>query len=661
MAKPKKQHVNFSEYKKKIIPKIKSKKGFGENKKETFKLDSNKKKRAIKLINEGNLLEAEVIYRDLLKRGTKDHIVIANLAALFSIKGEKKEAKKLLNEALKYKPDFSDAHNNLAILQKDEGDLNTAINSFRKAIQHRPDYSEAHCNLGVSLIQKGNLNEAIESFQKAIKYKPSYPEAFYYIGNIHKTLGEVNKAINSYKLAIKYKPKYPEAFNNLGLSYKAENNVDLAISCFKKAINLKTEYSEALNNLGNTYRELGNFKDAINYLGQAISSKPDFAEAINNLGTAYEEEEKFKTSINYYEKAIKIKPDYPEAYFNLANSLRSEGQIKKAIRYYKHAISLKPNFPSAYKNLSLAELLSNDYESGWIHHEWRWKIKNSKKPHAEPKTKRWEGEVLKKERLLIVSEQGFGDTLQFMRYIKHIKEIGIDVSFCAQTKLHGLIKASGIHQNPLTSEEANKVSDGKWIPLMSLPKFLNITPDNPIITDAYISTTDELFKKWKNIFSEENKPIIGINWQGNPKAEKNNLKGRSLPLAKFASLAKNTNFKLLSLQKGFGSEQLNNCLFRDEFTSIQTKVDSIWEFLEMAAIIANCKLIITSDTYVAHLAGGMGKPTWLLLQKIPDWRWGLNYQNSFWYPSLKLFRQRERNNWSGVMKEVKIELETNPI
>ena len=381
------------------------------------------------------------------------------------------------------------------------------------------------------------------------------------------------------------------------------------------------------------------------------------------MGTAFEEEEKFNASIDCYEKAIKFKPDYAEAYFNLANSLKSQGNIKKAIKNYKQAISLRPNFPSAYKNLSLVELLSHDYESGWIHHEWRWKIKNNKKPHAEPQGKQWKGEELKKEKLLIVSEQGFGDTLQFMRYIKHLKEKGIDVSFCAQTKLHSLIKASGIDQNPLTPEEGNKIDDRKWIPLISLPKYLNITPNNPIITEPYISTTHSLFKKWKNIFKEENKPIIGINWQGNPNAEKNNLKGRSLPLENFANIANNTNFKLLSLQKGFGSEQLNNCFFRDKFTSIQKKVDLILGFLEMAAIIANCKLIITSDTYIAHLAGGMGRPTWLLLQKVPDWRWGINDQKSFWYPSLKLFRQSERNNWYRVMKEVELELEklANPI
>ena len=636
----------------------KSKKGFGKNNKKIFKSDPNQKQNAITLINEGKLLEAEAFYRELVEQGSTDHTVFSNLATLCSMRGQKGEAIELLNKSLKYKPTFSDAHNNLAILQKDQGDLNTAIDSFKKAIKYKPDYPEAHCNLGISLIQNGTFKEAIESFNKALKYRASYPEALYYLGNAHQIQGDIKKAINAYRLAIKYKSEYPEAFNNLGVSYKAENNVNSAIVCFKKAISLKPDYPDALNNLGNTYRELGDLNLAINYITKAIRLKPTFSEALNNLGTAFEEQEQFDSSIDCYRKALTINPNYPEAYFNFANSLRTQGYIKKAIKLYKKAISLKPYFPSAYKNLSLVELLSNDYQSGWENHEWRWKIKDSKKPHAEPNTKQWKGEFLKKqEKLLVVSEQGFGDTLQFMRYIPYLKKLGIDVSFCAQSKLHSLIKASRIYLNPLTPEEANNISDRKWIPIMSLPKYLGIKPDNPIITEPYISTTHELLKKWETIFTEEKKPIIGINWQGNPNAEKNNLKGRSLPLEHFASLSKNTNFKLLSLQRGFGSEQLNNCSFRNNFSTIQPKADYIWEFIEIAAIIANCKLVITSDTYVAHLAGGMGKPTWLLLQSVPDWRWGLNDEKSFWYPSLKLFRQTERNNWNGVMKKLELELE----
>ena len=154
----------------------------------------------------------------------------------------------------------------------------------------------------------------------------------------------------------------------------------------------------------------------------------------------------------------------------------------------------------------------------------------------------------------------------------------------------------------------------------------------------------------------EQKPIIGINWQGNPNAEKQSLRGRSIPLEYFAPIAKTMNAKFVSLQKGFGSEQLDKCSFRQDFIDAQIMVDQIWDFEETAAIIANCDLIITTDTVVAHLSGGLGKKTWLLMQYVPDWRWGLKGDSTFWYPSIKLFRQTRPDDWNGVINRINLAL-----
>jgi ADP-heptose:LPS heptosyltransferase len=239
-----------------------------------------------------------------------------------------------------------------------------------------------------------------------------------------------------------------------------------------------------------------------------------------------------------------------------------------------------------------------------------------------------------------------------MRYALTLRDRGRTVSLCAPEKLHTLIQASGIDTSPLTPAQANQANECQWIPLLSVPRHLEVSPENPIITEPYIKTTDELTTKWKGILANEKQPIIGINWQGNPSHEKTNSKGRSLPLETFASIAAKTNGSLLSLQKGFGSEQLETCSFRDHFVSCQDQINETWDFLETAAIIANCDLVITSDTSVAHLAGGMGKTTWLLLKTVPEWRWGLEGENTFWYSSMHLFRQKERGNWDEVMERV---------
>jgi hypothetical protein len=195
------------------------------------------------------------------------------------------------------------------------------------------------------------------------------------------------------------------------------------------------------------------------------------------------------------------------------------------------------------------------------------------------------------------------------------------------------------------------------MPLLSVPRCLEVSPEKPIIIEPYIKTTNELLDKWKNILSVEQRPIIGINWQGNPKAEKAGLRGRSMSLETFTPITGNCHISLLSLQKGFGSEQLETCSFKNRFVSCQEQINESWDFLDTAAIIANCDLVITTDTSVAHLAGGMGKTTWLLLHKVPDWRWGLEGDTSFWYPSMRLFRQQERGNWNEVLERVAAELQ----
>jgi hypothetical protein len=318
------------------------------------------------------------------------------------------------------------------------------------------------------------------------------------------------------------------------------------------------------------------------------------------------------------------------------------------------AVHRKTNHPEANQNLSMAELLAGDYKNGWKRYEYRFQSKkNQVILNANPSCKQWNGEALTQgEKLLLIHEQGLGDTLQFMRYATALRNQGISVSFCAQPKLHALIQASSIDPSPLTPEQANQVSDGKWIPLLSVPRYLEVSPENPIITKPYIKTTKEFHTKWSEILSAEQQPIIGINWQGNPKTEKTGLQGRSLALETFAPVANCSHISLLSLQKGFGSEQLETCSFKERFVSCQDQVNDTWDFLETAAMIANCDLIITSDTSVAHLAGGMGKSTWLLLQKVPDWRWGLEGDTTFWYPSIRLFRQTERENWDEVMERV---------
>ena len=577
----------------------------------------------------------------------------------FLSKGDFNNAIKYYQETLKLKPDFLEAYNNLGNALREKGELNAALKYYQIALKLKPDFAQAHFNAGITFNQKGDLNAAIKCFQKASTLKPDHIEAHNNLGVTFKLKGDIEAAIQCFQKALALKPDFAQAHYNLGVTFKTTGDFNSAINSYEKAIKYNPYNHNAHNNLGNILHEKGNPNAAILYFQKALKLKPDFGLAYYNIGNILREKGDINGSIKYYQEALKLNPNIEQAHYNLGISYKTKGDLIPAINAYKNAIKLNPESIAAHFNLGQAIfLIGNDYKKAWLNYEYRFKKPDEPViPHAKPSIPKWQGESLNlNEKLLVVTEQGLGDTIQFMRYIPYLRNQGIKVSFCAQTKLHELIKASKITSKPLTPEKGNEVIEGKWVSLLSLPHFLNVTPKNTLITNPYIHSSKGQISKWKKILSTEKKPIIGINWQGNPNTELINLRGRSFPLEIFSSIAEDNYFKFLSLQKGFGSEQLETCSFKDQFVQCQDQVNKTWGFLETAAMISNCDLVITSDTYIAHLAAGLGKLTWCLLHSVPDWRWGIKGKTTFWYPSMKLFRQERCNNWVEVIEKVAIEL-----
>ena len=513
----------------------------------------------------------------------------------------------------------------------------------------------------LELINKGNFEEAEKIYRELISQGTKNHIVYNHLGIISGLKGNNIEKILLLQKALELQPKDHRSLNNLGNALNSQGDFNKAIELFEKALDLQPNYSNALVGLGNAYKAKGNINSAIISYTTALKINPNYAEALNNLGAAIYQRGDIHTAIKFYKKALKLKPNFPEALNNLGAALYELGDLKIAIEVLKKALLLKPIYSEARFNLSRVQLLTGDYKNGWNNYEARWEKVTPTQLHAEkPNVPKWNGKIpQQKEKLLIVSEQGLGDTIQFMRYIPFLRSQNIDVSFCAKEKLHTLIKASNIDQNPLKPGEVNQISEGTWIELLSLPKYMDISAENPIVNNPYIKAPDLLIKKWNDILLSEQQPIIGINWQGNPNTETNELRGRSFPLESFSNIAKSTNFKFLSLQKGVGSEQLNNCSFINNFVSCQEKINDIWDFTENAAIIANCDLIITCDTSLAHLAGAIGANVWLLLKDVPEWRWGIKNKTTFWYPSMRLFRQKEKNNWNEVMDRILLELKNS--
>ena len=450
------------------------------------------------------------------------------------------------------------------------------------------------------------------------------------------------------------------AYRTLAVIYKKTGRHSEAVVVLDKLLDLRPDDPEVHKDLGNVLKGQGDFDAAIHAYEAAIRLNHSFAQAHNNLGLAHHEKGDLDAAISAFHEAIRLDPGKAEAHYNLGISLHEQGSLRATIAAYERALQLKPNYADAHNNLSSTLLLTGDYAAGWQEYEYRFDPADSVLAsfRARLKTPPWNGgEFTRGAKLLLIAEQGLGDTLQFMRYCIHLRNQGVAVSLCAQPQLTTLIQESGIDPAPLKPSQAIRVKDGHWMPLLSLPRHLGVSPENPIITAPYIATSVDLADKWKQIMAQERRPIIGIHWQGNPDTEQTNLRGRSLPLEAFSPIAARTEATLVSLQHGFGSEQLHKCSFRDRFANCQETISTAFDFLETAAVIANCDLVVTSDSCVAHLAAGMGKSTWLLLHKVSDWRWGIDGRSSFWYPSMRVFRQKERGNWNDVLEQVAAELQ----
>ncbi|QNI57108.1 TPR repeat-containing protein [Synechococcus sp. BIOS-U3-1] len=575
--------------------------------------------KALTAYQEGDLQKAKKLAKNGLRLDQENSFLLGILATIEKALGNHKRASQLFEVSINISQEHPDIlHNYSGLLQ--EKDLQKAINLSKKAIAMKPNNSNYLERIGHLLWKAGELENALEATTKAIALKANNPNSYLNLGNIHKDIGNLDQALSSTLKSLELKPDNPEAHMNLGSIYQELGNLDHALASTLKSLELKPDNSGAHMNLGAIYQDKGN-------LDKALSSTL---------------------------KSLELKPDSSEAHINLGAIYQDLGNVDKAIEIYKISIQIRSDCPETNKNLSMAELLKGDYKNGWLRYEYRFCCKKDNGIlSAAPSCEMWSGEALSKgEQLLLVSEQGLGDTLQFMRYVTVLRNQGIPTSICAQPKLHDLIKISGIDTDPLTPQQANKLTQGKWLPLLSIPKHLEVSPENPIATEPYIKTSDELILKWAELLSSEKRPIIGINWQGNPDHEKTSSMGRSIPLTSFSTIARETNSTLLSLQKGYGSEQLDTCSFKDHFVNCQEEVSETWDFLSTAAIISNCDLIITSDTSIAHLAGGMGKNTWLLLKKVPEWRWGLEGDTTFWYPSMRLFRQSKHGDWDKVLERV---------
>ena len=593
----------------------------------------------------GELSEAIAHYRLALEIDPNLAETVSNLGSALADAGKTAEAIAAYDRALSLNPNCAEALINLGLAREAQGDLAEAINFYQQAIQVNPNCAEAYLNLGIALEDRGDRSEAIECYERAIAIDPNYVEALQNLAYGSIQQGKIADAIAYYERVIALQPDLVKALLGLGNLLQQQGKSDEALVVCQQAIQKFPANADAHCNLGIVLYKQGKLENAIACYQQALSLKPDFAEAWNNLGKAFEEEGKMADAIECYHRAIDLQPNNINSFNGLGNILQQQGEFAEAVACYSQGVDFNVTQPEAHLNLALALLLVGDFEGGFSEYEWRFLVKEKQFPANNFMQPLWDGKDLDGKTILLCPEQGLGDAIQFVRYADLVKQKGGKVIVWCLPHLKRLFEqASGIDLLIVSPEEAPDFDVRAQ--LMSLPHLLGTTSASIPAKVPYLAPPPGV----EFTINETDNFKVGIVWSGNPNHSRN--KWRSFALTSTIKLLDIPGANFYSLQQEITEEE-RSLLEQMQITDLSAYLR---DFADTAAAISALDLVISVDTAVAHLAGALGKPVWILLCFTPDWRWMLEREDSPWYPTARLWRQEKPGDWEGVFERVALAL-----
>jgi tetratricopeptide (TPR) repeat protein len=493
------------------------------------------------------------------------------------------------------------------------GRLPEAEQVYREVIAADPNNAAAWHLLGTTLCQSGQNAGAIACIEQALRIEPCYPEALNNLGLVFAACGESERAIASFQRAIERNSIFPEAYLNLGNALNDQLRLDEAMICYRRVIELKPSNPDALSNLAGVLKELGRMDEAI----------------------------------EYYRQALQIEPSARELNYNLGVALWETGEIAAAVDFIRRAIDLSPNYAQAHHALSMLLLLQGDFSDGWAEYEWRWQTGHLQaRAFTQPL---WDGRSLRDKTIVLHTEQGFGDTIQFIRYASAVKNWGGTVIVNCEKELVPLLSTcSNIDRiiarpHPLPPLDVHA-------PLLSLPRILRTTLNTIPREVPYLFADPSLVESWRTKLNGISGFRIGINWKGKPRRDM--MRQRDINPNFFARLTDIPGIQLISLQKDSGLLELPSLPMPHSIVDLGDFDAACGAFMDTAAVMMSLDLVITSDTSIAHLAGALGVPVWVALPYVPDWRWLLDRSDSLWYPTMRLFRQKQPGDWAGVFEAI---------
>jgi tetratricopeptide (TPR) repeat protein len=608
-----------------------------------------KLREASTLHQQGRLADAERVYSDVLWRQPNHLDALIRIGVIAAQTGRAERAAELFRKAIKLNSTIAAVHRNLGMALFELKRFKEALASYDRAIALKQDYAECHNSRGLALQELKRPAEALVAYDKAIALKPDFAEAHYNRGITLHDLRRPAEALAAYDKATALKLNFAEAYYSRGRVLEELRRPEEALAAYERAIALKPAFAEAHTGRGNILQERRLLEEALASHDQAIALKPDFPEAHNNRSIALTYMMRSAQALTSCDKAIALKPNFADAYNNRGNILQDLRRFEEALAAYEEAISFNPDHVEAYNNRAYLLLLMGRFDEGWRTQEWRKKRRDG--PIASNTYDRplWLGEEnVEGKAIFIWWEQGFGDTIQFCRYAKLLAARGAKVIMSVPRPLFALLKSI----SPTIEVVDRDATEFDYhCPLMSLPLAFGTRLETIPAEPRYILADQELSTAWEARLPRKTKPRIGVIWSG---SATHGIYNRSMPLQTCLTLVQ-PGADWICLQKEIDDSDATMLRQDGRITFFG---DDLRDFSDTAAVVDRLDLVITIDTSVAHLAGAMGKPVWILLPYSGDWRWLLDRNDSPWYPSARLFRQKELGNWSGLIETVKGELRT---
>jgi tetratricopeptide (TPR) repeat protein len=496
---------------------------------------------------------------------------------------------------------------------------------------------------------EGRLPEADALCRRILEAQANFPEAEHLLGLIAHQSGKLGEAIEHVRRATELAPRAALFHANLGEMLRVAGQPRLAAESARRALAIEPKMAMALSNLGVALFEMRNYDEAVEAHRQATAAKPDFAEAYSNLGNALHALRRYDEAIAAFHRALEIKPAYADALANLGTTLMHSGNFEDGAATLRHAIALSPHHANAHSSLGLVLLSRGEFAEGWDEYEWR--LRSSERTGPRFPQRPWQGESLAGRHLYVQAEQGFGDTLHFARYIPLLAARAGAVTMRVHQQLVTLLRESlpGI---AILGDRGDPAPYDCETALLSIARLFKTRLETIPGDVPYLRAPAETAQRWQKRLAARAGLKVGLCWAGNP--EHSNDARRSIDLPVLASLFTVPGTSFVSLQ--FGKRAADLKKLKPGKAPIDDLSPNFGDFEETAGAIMALDLVITVDTSVAHLAGALGKPTWVLLPWVADWRWMIEREDNPWYPTMRLFRQRRDQSWAEVIARMAEEL-----